>query len=141
MAYIVRNNPNNNVSVANELDRVWDSLLTNRGSYPAVDIIENDSDYRLEADLPGVSEKNVEVKLEDRVLIVQSAADAGEEVESEAPRYLIRERKTRSFRRSFVVPKDADVSGIEASFKNGVLELSIPKLPEAKPRSIEIKHG
>ena len=140
MAYIVRRNPVNNGSVMNELDRVWDSLVSDRGTYPAVDIIEHENGYDIEADLPGISENDVEAKVEDRVLIIQSI-EKKQENESDPARYLIRERRNHQFSRSFVVPKDADVTAIEASFKNGVLRLSIPKLPEAKPRSIEIRRG
>jgi HSP20 family protein len=140
MVYMVRRNPVHNGSVLNELDRVWDSLVSDRGTYPAVDIIENEHGYEIEADLPGISENDVEAKVEDRVLIIQST-EKKQENEADSARYLIRERRSRAFSRSFVVPKDADVTAIEASFKNGVLRLFLPKLPEAKPRSIEIRRG
>lgn len=140
MAYIVRRNQVNNGSTLNELDRMWDSMLKGRASYPAVDIIEEDERYLIEADLPGVTQEEIEAKVEDRVLILQSV-EKEEQTPAESRSYLVRERSRSDFRRSFVVPKDADVDGIEASFKDGVLSLSIKKLPEAKPRSIEIKRG
>lgn len=140
MAYIVRRNQLNNGSVLNDMDRIWDSMLKGRSTAPAVDIIEEDDRYIIEADLPGLGESEIEAKVEDRVLILQSA-ESETEKPAEERTYLVRERSRSSFRRSFVVPKDADVDGIEAAFKDGVLSLSIRKLPEAKPRSIEIKRA
>ncbi len=134
MAYIVHRRP-----MVNSIDKVWDSLLGEKSVFPPVDIVEDDNAYRLEADLPGFSDTEVEAVIEDRVLVLQ--ANLPKEAVEDTSKYLVRERAHRSFRRSFVVPKDADVTGVEARFSNGVLSVTIPKLPEVQPRTIEIKKG
>ncbi len=134
MAYIVHRRP-----MVNNIDKVWDSLLGEKSVFPPVDIVEGEKSYRIEADLPGFSDTEVEAVIEDRVLVLQ--ANLPKDTEEETGTYLVRERNRRSFRRSFVIPKDADISSVEASFSNGVLSVVIPKLPEVQPRTIEIKRG
>ena len=134
MAYIVHRKP-----LVNDIDRVWDSLMGGNTAFPPVDITEHDKSYRLEADIPGFNENDVEAVVEDRVLVLQ-AKNPGNTQEEQA-NYLVQERNRRGFRRSFVIPKDADVTGISARFSNGVLTVDLPKLPEVQPRNIEIKRG
>jgi len=105
---------------------------------PAVDVRETPDGYLVEAELPGLTEKDISVKVEDRTLMIESVKAEKTEKEEEG-RYVIRERRSLSFSRAFTLPEDAETDGIEASFKNGVLEVGIKKRPEAKPRSIEVK--
>ena len=104
---------------------------------PSVDIVENDDRYVLEAELTGLTEKDVDLKVEDNLLTISSKKT--EEKKEEKRSYLLRERKDYQFTRSFVLPKDVDREHISASFKNGLLTLDLPKLPETKPRKIDIK--
>jgi HSP20 family protein len=107
---------------------------------PAVDVREEASRFVLEAEIPGVSEKDVEVKVEENLLTLSSVKTVNEEREAEgAGGFIIRERKRGGFSRSFVLPKEADKERISASYANGVLTLEIPKLPKEEPRSIQIK--
>lgn len=111
------------------------------GYAPAVDIRETDGTYVLEAELPGYDEKDLEIHLDNRTLIIQSKKEEASK-EKDAPsakgRYFIRERRKSSFTRSFKLPEDADQEGISASFKNGLLILEIKKRAEAKKRFIQI---
>ena len=140
MRHLVSYRPRN-LNVFENLDRVFDSFLTDsparRSVSPAVDIREIDDSYVLEAELPGLTEKDVDVKVEDTLLTISSKTE--DEKEEEKNGYLVRERRAASFSRCFVLPKDVDRENISASFSNGLLQLSLPKSPETKPRSIEVK--
>src|SRR5690606_26227566 len=101
---------------------------------PPVDIFENADEYRLVADLPGVSEDDVDIDLERRELVVF------------AKRALVREgealavaRREGDFRRVFRIPEEVDASRVEASLEHGVLQVRLPKSERAKPRRITVK--
>jgi HSP20 family protein len=113
---------------------------------PAVDILKTDGAYFVEAELPGLSESDVLVHVEGKVLTIESAAkeaaakEAGaENAEPGKAAYVVRERQPREFSRSFTLPDDADGNAVSASFKNGLLTLEIQKRPEEKRRVIQIK--
>jgi HSP20 family protein len=135
----------------NLLHSVWGKSAAPRNELPSVDIVEEQERYLIEVDLPGYSEKEVDISVENGVLSI-SSAETGEEKStdetghdqkkkeaSESRNYVLRERKTRRFSRSFVLPTDASVESIEGSMKNGVLTVTIPKREEAKPRNIEVQ--
>ena len=126
-------------SLWNEMDSLFNSMLTegNGNSFPKVDIREEQDHYFLEAELPGMTEKDVDVSIDNNLLTISSAQK--EENEEKKEGYLVRERKQRSFARSFVLPRDVEKDKIEASYKNGLLTLDIPKSEKAKPRTIEVK--
>ena len=85
----------------------------------------------------GLSEKDVEVKVEDNLLSISSVKS--EEKEEKKDGYILKERRERNFSRSFMLPKDADREKIEAVFKNGVLSLIIAKSPKSLPKTIQVK--
>jgi HSP20 family protein len=137
---LVRYNP----STLNLLDSVssWfdDFLPTptfSRNAIPAVDVRETDAEYLMEVELPGLTEKDVEVKLENSLLTISSTKD--EKTEEKKNGYVLRERRSAQFSRSFVLPEGVDAEKIAAEFKNGILKLSFPKVPAAKPKTIEVK--
>jgi len=119
------------------LDRFFDDTPLWASRSPAVDVRENEDGYLMEAELPGLSEKDVELKVEDNILTLSSKKEEGKEEQKDG--YLIRERCRTEFARTFVLPKDVDRENIKAEFKNGLLNVSIPKAPEAKPRRIDVK--
>ena len=123
------------------IDKMMDSLFSDvperDARIPAVDIREEEDRYSLEAVLPGLSEKDVEVKVEDSILTIQSSKNEENERKSEG--FLLKERRTSAFKRSFVLPKDIDREGIEAKFKNGILSIEIRKTPELQPKTIEVR--
>ncbi|MBT3272729.1 MAG: Hsp20/alpha crystallin family protein [Spirochaetales bacterium] len=140
MRSIVNYGPSSS-SLIGDIDRMFNSFVSNsasaKPSTSRVDIREDENDYVLEMELPGLSEKDVEVKIEDTLLTI-SSKEVEDRTEEKAE-YLLKERSSRSFSRSFVLPKDADKDKIEAVFSNGLLNLSISKRPETKPKTIEIK--
>ena len=111
------------------------------GGAPAVDVVEKDNAYELAADLPGIDEKNIEVKLAQGGLTIKG--EKQEEKEEKKKDYYLHERQIGSFERHFALPEGVDTDKIEASFKNGVLTVRLPKKPEAiKPeKKIEVKTG
>jgi HSP20 family protein len=106
---------------------------------PSVDIAEKDNMFEVTADLPGIDEKNVEVKLSGGILTVKGTRE--EHKEEKKKDYYLSERQFGAFERSFQVPESVDSEKIEAHFKNGVLSVSLPKKPEAvkAEKKIDIK--
>jgi len=86
--------------------------------------------YEIAAELPGMDEKNIEVKFADGVLTIKS--EKREEKEEKNKDYYLSERSFGSFQRSFQVPSGVDIDKIDASFKNGVLTVTLPKSTEAQ---------
>lgn len=120
-------------------DRIFNRL-------PAVDVRENEKAYIIEAELPGFDEKDIEIRLDSNNLTIASKKTEEKEGEKAAcavseGNYLIRERRISSFSRSFKLPENTESEGINASFKNGVLQLEINKKPEAQQRLIPISKG
>ncbi len=112
-----------------DVEPLWGRQLSWPGP-PAVDITEADRAYELTAELPGIVEKNVEVKVAGGNLIIK-----GEKLEEKAEKekdYYLSERHFGSFERRFRLPEGVDADKIEASFKKGVLTVSLPKKPEAQ---------
>ena len=105
--------------------------------YPAVDIREEDDSFVLEADLPGLTEKDIDLQVDGNQLNL-SSKEAEKKGESKQV-YLIKERRTPSFSRSFVIPENVNKEGISADVKDGVLSVNLPKAPETKPKHIEVK--
>ena len=106
---------------------------------PAVDVVEKDKAYEIMAELPGLDEKDIEVKLANGNLVIKG--EKKEEKEEREKDYYLHERHFGSFERCFKVPEEVDSDKIEASFKKGVLTVTLPKKPEAvKPeKKITIK--
>lgn len=111
---------------------------------PAVDVTENNDSYVFNMDLPGRSEKDVNVELKDDILTIESAKEAKkdekteEKSEKDSPKFLLRERRHSDFTRRFTLPADINSDNIKAEFKNGVLTVRIGKTPKAAPKKIEI---
>ena len=103
---------------------------------PLVDVVEANDAYVIKAELPEVDRKDITVKVENGVLTI--AGERKAEVTSEENRIHRVERSYGKFVRTFRVPKNADVSKVGAEYKDGVLRVSVPKLAEAKPKSIDI---
>jgi len=106
---------------------------------PAVDVVEGEKAYEITAELPGMDEKNIEVKMADGRLTIKG--EKQEEKEEKKKDYYLQERHFGSFERSFDIPESIDPNKIEANFKKGVLTVTLPKKAEAqKPaKKIEVK--
>jgi len=105
---------------------------------PKVDIHEEPERFVLVADVPGVDPETIEISIDDGILKISGSRDTG--VESESTELSRRERISGDFQRSFQLPDSIDVDAVNASGKNGVLQVVIPKKSESKPRKIEINH-
>jgi HSP20 family protein len=106
---------------------------------PAMDVVETDEHFILRADLPGLSEEDVSIELEDNVLTVAGERKAEHEDRKEG--YYRVERAFGSFARSLTLPEGVDPDAVAASFDRGVLEVRIPKPEERKPRKVNIAVG
>jgi HSP20 family protein len=106
---------------------------------PAMDLVETDEHFVLRADLPGLSEGDVAIELEDNVLTVAGERKAEHEDKREG--FYRVERSFGQFRRSLTLPEGIDADGITASFDKGVLEVRIPKPEERKPHRVAIQVG
>lgn len=107
----------------------------------ASDIVEREKEYEIAVELPGMDEKNVQVKLVNGVLSI--TGEKKEQKEETKDNYHLSERHHGSFERSFRVPEGVDTAKIEASFKKGVLTVTLPKDGEAQKgaKQIAIKAG
>jgi HSP20 family protein len=106
---------------------------------PAMDVVETEDHFVLRADLPGLSEDDVNIELDDNVLTISGQRKSEHEQRNEG--YYRVERAFGSFSRSLTLPEGVDAEGIEASFDNGVLEVRIPKPEQQKPRKVQISLG
>ncbi|MGA8820968.1 MAG: Hsp20/alpha crystallin family protein [Xanthobacteraceae bacterium] len=97
---------------------------------PAVDVSETDKAYEITAELPGMDEKNVEVKVANGVLTIKG--EKQDEKEEKKKDYYMRERSFGSFERTFALPDGVDSDKIEANFKKGILSVTLPKNAEAQ---------
>lgn len=103
---------------------------------PLVDILEEEKEYRIKAELPEVNKSDVKVTVQDDVLTI--AGERMFEKEDTGRKYHRVERAYGSFARSFTLPEDADAAKVSADFKNGVLIVHLPKSEKARPKSIEV---
>jgi len=142
--------PNTIQNALSDFDRYFESFFGDSlmspaarmfNHIPAVDIQETENSYVLDMELPGYDEKNIEVHVDGSSLTISSKEeDAREEKKNNdnAGTYILRERKINSFTRSFKLPENADSSAVNASFKNGILNLQIKKRAETQKRAIQI---
>ena len=110
---------------------------------PKVDVKEDSEAYTMEMDLPGRSEKDVDIELDNNTLTISSKQEEKNEMEEtekeENGRWLIRERRVSSFKRSFTLPEDVNLEALNASFKNGILTVKLPRRALSQPKKIAIK--
>ena len=116
--------------------RSWEAALP---TVPAVDVSETDKAYEISAELAGMDEKNIDLKIANGVLTIRG--EKQDEKEEKKKDYYMRERSYGTFERTFEVPEGVDTDKIEATFKKGVLTVTLPKKAEAqKPaKKIEVK--
>ena len=110
---------------------------TNRPWSPSVDIYETENELVLKADLPEVEHKDIDVRVENQTLTL--AGQRRFEKQDSGKGYHRLERSYGNFTRSFAVPNTFDTANIAASFKNGVLTVTLPKREAAKPRTIKVE--
>ena len=146
MNYLTTQRPMRNLfNLHNEMGRIFGDLFTphedetnmeDASWMPTVDISETETRFEIRAELPGISEDDVNVSLTDNVLTVKG--EKQHEEETDGKNYHRMERRYGKFQRSFTLPRHIEADAIKAEFKNGVLRLEIPKAEEAKPTEISI---
>ncbi len=131
------------VGLSNSLNRMFEEMSSFNtdteitGSWaPAVDVSESENAIEIKADLPGMTEKDIDVTVENNTLTIKGERKFENEEKRES--YHRIERQYGSFYRSFQLPNTVDVTRINANFKNGILELVLPKREETKPKKISI---
>jgi HSP20 family protein len=151
-------------SLRNEMDRMFDQLW--RGGFampawrqaleperllrlapyfgfsmPAVDFAEDDKAFHLAAELPGMTDKDIEVRVSGDTLTIKG--EKREEKHEKGKHYHFSERRYGSFLRSFALPDTVDRDKVDASFKDGILTVTLPKTAEAvkQQKKIEVKAG
>ena len=103
---------------------------------PAVDILEKDNEIVLRADMSGLDPKDVDIQVQNGTLTLRGERKFESDVKEDNFRRV--ERVYGSFVRSFSLPQTVDAEKVEAEYKNGVLEVKLPKRPEAKPKQIKV---
>jgi HSP20 family protein len=140
-------------SIQNEMNRLFNTFFdtptssggnggnggTLRRWIPAMDLVETEDHFVLKADLPGLTESDVNLELEDNVLTVSGERKAEHEEKSEG--FYRVERAFGRFSRSLTIPEGVDAEAIAADFNDGVLEVRIPKPAERQPHRIAIGAG
>jgi HSP20 family protein len=121
-----------------DVEPFW-RMETTWGNTPAVDVAEKADAYEITAELPGMDEKNVEVKLANEMLTIKG--EKKEDKEEKEKDYYLSERRYGSFQRSFRIPEGVDTDKIEATFQNGILTVMLPKKAEAQKseKKVEVK--
>src|SRR5579863_10037743 len=144
MNSITRWDPFRNIStLQDQVNRLFESSFQGKADNseltvwaPAVDIYETENELVLKADLPDVSEKDLDIRIESNILTIKGERKFEEKVKED--NYLRVERTYGSFSRSFSVPSTVDNGLVKAEYKNGVLAVELPKRAESKPRQVKI---
>ena len=144
---LVKWNPMNDMfSFHRPLSRMFDDFFLPRtttedgsltwGWNPVVDIYDNEDSIVLKAELPGVSKKDIEIDIKDRVLTLKGERSADNEVKED--NYYRRERTYGRFERSFTLPANVNPDKIKADYNDGVLKIEVPKPEDQKPKQITV---
>ncbi len=134
-------------TIQNEMNRLFNTFFeqpgksgrgngTTRRWLPPMDLVETADHYVLRADLPGLSDGDVNIQLEDNVLTISGERKAEHENQQEG--YYRLERAFGAFSRSLTLPDGVDPDSVQAHFDRGVLEIRIPKPEQRKPRTVQI---
>ena len=130
------------MELANKQFSEWPSLAdffegewVNKGWKPAVNIVNNESNYEIQIAAPGTGKDSFDVKVENGMVIVNCKVESSSEEKEK--NYTRREFSSRSFSRSFTIPQDAD-DEVEASYTDGVLSISLKKVVTSEPKKKQV---
>ena len=104
---------------------------------PSVDVYEKNDEYVINAEIPGLSKEEIKIDVKDGSLTI--SGEKKYEDKNEDENYIRVERRSGKFERTFNLPENVNAESVSASYKNGVLQVSLPKKEEAKPKQIDIK--
>ena len=116
-----------------------DESLTTSSFAPAVDVYEDEHNVTLKIEVPGIDEKDIDVRIENNTLTVHGERKIEKEEKEENYRRV--ERQYGSFTRSFTLPPTVDSEKVSANYDKGVLKITLPKKAEAKPKQIKVNVG
>ena len=120
-----------------EINRLLQSpAAPSGGVFPAVNVYDDGENYHVRAEVPGLAKDTLDITATHEQLVIKGERP---EIKEEGVSYHRRERDFGTFNRSFRLPQRVDPSKMEASYKNGVLDITVPRAAEAKPRKVEIK--
>lgn len=144
MAYLTRFEPFRDlVNFQNQINRIFqdynrgsDELLTSGTFVPPVDIYEDEHSITLKLEVPGIEEKDLDIKLENNTLTVRGERNFEKEEKEENFHRI--ERRYGAFARSFTLPNTVDPENVQASYENGILKITLAKRAEAKPKQIKV---
>ena len=109
----------------------------NEGLAPRLDVVEHANEFVLQAEMPGIKKDDIEITLENGVLTI-SGESRSEKEEREGERIIRQERRYGKYVRSLRLGKEIDEKKVKASYKDGILELVLPKSEEVKPKKISV---
>lgn len=113
-------------------------LQSSRGGVP-LDVMEKDNGYEVHASLPGIKPEDVQITVQGNTVTIRG--ETGAEQERKDQNWIVRERRSGAYLRSFTLPNEVDASKTTARYENGVLVLELPKAETAQPRRIQINAG
>jgi HSP20 family protein len=119
------------------MEELWGTEGTKRNWFPAMDAIETEKEIKFVADLPGMTEKDINVELQDNLLTIRGERKSEETQKTQD--YVLCERSYGSFERRFTVNASVKPDQVKASFEHGVLTVTVPKLEAPKPKKIAIE--
>ncbi len=133
-------------SLRESMDKLFEEFTTRRPRAaapavwpPAVEVFETEGDVVVRAELPGIDPKNVDIQVRDDTLTIKAEAKADHE--DKGRNYYVRELRYGSFVRSLALPSGAQGDLAKASYKNGILEIRVPKSERAKPKTVKVDVG
>jgi len=139
--------PSQLFNMQKEMNRLFDNLFQPENAddfplaasawSPAVDIAESDAAFVVKMELPGVAKEDVRITMEQNILTVKG--EKKQEKESKTPDYHRVERSYGSFQRSFTLPSTVTADRVDASFRDGILSITLPKAEASRPKEIEVK--
>jgi len=126
-------------SLFGNLNNETESPLTTGSFVPAVDVYEDEKKVVLKLEVPGIEEKDLDVRVENHTLTVKGERKFEKEEKEENFHRI--ERRYGSFYRAFTLPSTVDTENVDAKYENGVLKLELKKKPEAQPKQIKVNVG
>jgi HSP20 family protein len=134
-------------SLQRDMNRIFDRFFEDfqlppfedkwASTFPSVDVKESDREIRVSAELPGLDEKDIDITISGNLLTIRG--EKKQEKEDKTENYYRKERSYGSFYRDIPLPTEVESEKVDASYKNGVLGITVPKKPEGKRKKIAIK--
>ena len=144
---LTQRNPSNEMErIHRDMDSFFDSFFSMKPStlfdadwVPSVDVTEENGEIRVKAEMPGLEEKDINVTIENGILSISGEKKEEKKEEDKERNYILSERSFGSFKRQIRLPDDVKSGDVKAKFRNGVLEITLPRDEKAQPKKIQIQ--